>query len=261
MSNILEELQAPVWTSVTRSVTDSLGTTAAFSPDGWSAETGEAVLAELAKPGMVATFRLPLDAGSGGAVQFPDSAIAALGADTVQQALEAAVAGACLGIGLSQPSPISASGVAVQAAGGDIPEWLAGSPTFARIASTFVTDSGSGTAVLFLNEAAVAAISGEPSPSTRPVADPGGAAPDLGLLMDVPLELSVELGRVRIPVRNVVELSSGSIVEIDKAAGEPVEVLLNGHLVARGEVVVIDENFGVRITELLKAGEAAREAA
>jgi len=73
----------------------------------------------------------------------------------------------------------------------------------------------------------------------------------LDLLMDIPLEISVELGRVKMVVKDVVELGSGSIVEIDKAAGEPVDVLVNGRLVARGEVVVIEDNFGVRITEIL----------
>ncbi len=77
----------------------------------------------------------------------------------------------------------------------------------------------------------------------------------LELLMDIPLEISVELGRVKMEVREVLGLSAGSIVEINKAAGEPVDVLVNGRPVARGEVVVIDENFGVRITEILSPRE------
>lgn len=79
--------------------------------------------------------------------------------------------------------------------------------------------------------------------------------PGLDLLMDIPLEISVELGRVRMQFREVVDLGAGSIVEIDKAAGEPVDVLVNGRLVARGEVVVIEDNFGVRITEILSTQE------
>ena len=77
----------------------------------------------------------------------------------------------------------------------------------------------------------------------------------LDLLMDIPLEISVELGRVRMLVIDVVELGTGSIVEIDKAAGEPVDVMVNGRLVARGEVVVIEDNFGVRLTEILNPQE------
>ena len=77
----------------------------------------------------------------------------------------------------------------------------------------------------------------------------------LSLLMDIPLEITVELGRVRMLVKDVVELGTGSIVEIDKAAGEPVDVMVNGRLVARGEVVVIEDNFGVRLTEILNPQE------
>jgi flagellar motor switch protein FliN/FliY len=88
--------------------------------------------------------------------------------------------------------------------------------------------------------------------ASRPVyAEPNS----LEILMDVPLEISVELGRVKMLVRDVVELVTGSIVEIDKAAGEPVDVMVNGRLVARGEVVVIEDNFGVRITEILNPNE------
>lgn len=77
----------------------------------------------------------------------------------------------------------------------------------------------------------------------------------LDMLLDIPLEVTVELGRVKMVVRDVVELGSGSIVEIDKAAGEPVDVMVNGRLVARGEVVVIEDNFGVRITEILSQAD------
>ncbi len=77
----------------------------------------------------------------------------------------------------------------------------------------------------------------------------------LEMIMDIPLEISVELGRMKMMVKDVVELGSGSILQIDKAAGEPVDVLVNGRLVARGEVVVIEDNFGVRITEILSLQE------
>lgn len=93
---------------------------------------------------------------------------------------------------------------------------------------------------------------GQPAEATPRHANPNGYDDTgLELLLDIPLEVSVELGRVRMVVRDVVELGSGSIVEIDKAAGEPVDVMVNNRLVARGEVVVIEDNFGVRITEIL----------
>lgn len=75
------------------------------------------------------------------------------------------------------------------------------------------------------------------------------------ILMDVPLEITVELGRTRKLVKDVLALGPGSVVELDKLAGEPVDVLVNGKLVAKGEVVVIDENFGVRITEIASPAE------
>lgn len=91
-----------------------------------------------------------------------------------------------------------------------------------------------------------------PGSSNAANAAAGAIPPDgLELLLDIPLEVSVELGRVKMQIREVVDLGAGSIVEIDKAAGEPVDVLVNGRLVARGEVVVIEDNFGVRITEIL----------
>lgn len=74
---------------------------------------------------------------------------------------------------------------------------------------------------------------------------------NISLIMDVPLQVTVELGRTKKLIRDILELTPGSIVEIDKLAGEPVDILVNGKLIAKGEVVVIDENFGVRITEIL----------
>ena len=83
--------------------------------------------------------------------------------------------------------------------------------------------------------------------------DTGGS---MNLLMDVQLELSVELGRKCILVRDVLQLGAGSILELEKLSGEPVDVLVNGKLIARGEVVVVDENFGVRVTEIVSTPDA-----
>jgi len=74
---------------------------------------------------------------------------------------------------------------------------------------------------------------------------------NLDMLLDVPLDVTVELGRTRRSVREILTLSSGSIIELDKLAGEPVDILVNNKLVAQGEVVVIDENFGVRVTDIV----------
>ncbi|QTD43318.1 flagellar motor switch phosphatase FliY [Sporosarcina sp. Te-1] len=78
---------------------------------------------------------------------------------------------------------------------------------------------------------------------------------NLNMLLDIPLNVTVELGRTKRSVKEILELSSGSIIELDKLAGEPVDILVNNRHVARGEVVVIDENFGVRITDILSQTE------
>lgn len=84
-----------------------------------------------------------------------------------------------------------------------------------------------------------------------------GVDTNIGLIMDVPLQITVELGRTRKLIRDILELTPGSVVELDKLAGEPVDVLVNGKLIAKGEVVVIDENFGVRITDIISPLERA----
>ena len=75
---------------------------------------------------------------------------------------------------------------------------------------------------------------------------------NIGLIMDVPLEVTVELGRTRKSISEILDFSPGTIIELDKIAGEPIDVLVNGKFVAKGEVVVIEESFGVRVTEIIK---------
>lgn len=86
-----------------------------------------------------------------------------------------------------------------------------------------------------------------------------GDTHNLNLVLDIPLEMSVELGRKRMSIRDILDLGAGSIVELDKIAGEPVDLLVNGRLVARGEVVVIEDNFGVRITEIVGGRNASAD--
>ncbi|WP_224771175.1 flagellar motor switch phosphatase FliY [Metabacillus idriensis] len=78
---------------------------------------------------------------------------------------------------------------------------------------------------------------------------------NLDMLLDIPLQVTVELGRTKRSVKEILELSSGSIIELDKLAGEPVDILINNKIVAQGEVVVIEENFGVRVTDILSQSE------
>lgn len=91
--------------------------------------------------------------------------------------------------------------------------------------------------------------------------DVGGKPQNIQLLLDVRLPVTVELGRSRLPVREILEFGPGSIVELDRAASEPVDLLVNGVLVAHGEVVVIEDHFGVRLTSLISPEERIRSLA
>ncbi len=77
----------------------------------------------------------------------------------------------------------------------------------------------------------------------------------LDLLLDVPLDLSVELGRARMSIQDLLNLSPGSVIELDKIAGEALDILINGRLVARGEAVVVNDKFGIRISEIVSPSE------
>jgi flagellar motor switch protein FliN len=92
-------------------------------------------------------------------------------------------------------------------------------------------------------------------PSLQQGSGVAGMPPNLELLLDVQMALTVELGRTKKYVKEILSLGEGSIIELDKLAGEPVDLLVNGKLIARGEVVVIDENFGVRVTDIVGPAE------
>jgi len=78
---------------------------------------------------------------------------------------------------------------------------------------------------------------------------------DFGLVLDVPVQVSVELGRKMVPIGDVVQLGPGAVLELGKAAGESLDLLVNGKLVARGEAVVVGEKYGIRITEVVRSGD------
>ena len=84
---------------------------------------------------------------------------------------------------------------------------------------------------------------------------------DLDFLLDIPLEISVELGRTKILVNELLQLGQGSVVELSKLAGEPLEILINHKLIARGEAVVVNEKFGVRITDIISPTERVKQLA
>ena len=78
---------------------------------------------------------------------------------------------------------------------------------------------------------------------------------EIDLVLDIPVQLTVELGRTKLPIRNLLQLAHGSVVELDGLAGEPMDVLVNGCLIAQGEVVVVNEKFGIRLTDVITPSE------
>jgi flagellar motor switch protein FliN/FliY len=82
---------------------------------------------------------------------------------------------------------------------------------------------------------------------------------DMGFLLDIPLELTVQLGKTKMLIKDLLQLGKGSVVELDKLAGEPMEILVNNKLVARGEVVVANEKLGVRLTDIISPSERIKQ--
>lgn len=83
--------------------------------------------------------------------------------------------------------------------------------------------------------------------------------PDLDVILDIPVTISMEVGNTQIPIRNLLQLNQGSVIELDRLAGEPLDVLVNGTLIAHGEVVVVNEKFGIRLTDVISQSERIRK--
>ena len=81
---------------------------------------------------------------------------------------------------------------------------------------------------------------------------------DLNMILDIPVQLTVELGRTRVPIKHILQLAQGSVVELETLAGEPRDVLVNGYLIAQGEVVVVNDKFGIRLTDIVTPSERMR---
>lgn len=86
-----------------------------------------------------------------------------------------------------------------------------------------------------------------------------GADVNLDVVLDIPVNISMEIGRTKISIRNLLQLNQGSVVELDRLAGEPMDVLVNGTLIARGEVVVVNEKFGIRLTDIISPAERVKK--
>ncbi len=108
-----------------------------------------------------------------------------------------------------------------------------------------------------------------PAPAAQPAASlfpnfgetaaKGNTLHDFDMILDIPVQLTVELGRTKITIRNLLQLAHGSVVELDGLAGEPMDVLINGTLIAQGEVVVVNEKFGIRLTDIITPTERMRK--
>jgi flagellar motor switch protein FliN/FliY len=85
-----------------------------------------------------------------------------------------------------------------------------------------------------------------------------GSTQDINMVLDIPVQLSVELGRTKVPIKHILQLGQGSVVELDALAGEPMDVLVNGYLIAQGEVVVVNDKFGIRLTDVVTPSERLR---
>jgi flagellar motor switch protein FliN/FliY len=92
----------------------------------------------------------------------------------------------------------------------------------------------------------------------RDESKPGGDV-NLDVVLDIPVNISMEIGRTKISIRNLLQLNQGSVVELDRLAGEPMDVLVNGTLIARGEVVVVNEKFGIRLTDIISPAERVKK--
>lgn len=88
---------------------------------------------------------------------------------------------------------------------------------------------------------------------------PSPGSPDLDVILDIPVSISMEVGRTSITIRNLLQLNQGSVIELDRLAGEPLDVLVNGTLIAHGEVVVVNEKFGIRMTDVISPAERIKK--
>lgn len=97
-------------------------------------------------------------------------------------------------------------------------------------------------------------LEGQPIPTREPLGGKG-----LDMILDIPVTIAVEIGRTRISISHLLKLNQGSVLELDRLAGEPMDITVNGTLLARGEVVVVNERFGIRLTDIVNAADRVRK--
>ncbi len=106
-----------------------------------------------------------------------------------------------------------------------------------------------------LDEQSTSTTQAAPLENFDQTAAASGSGPNLDVILDIPVTLSMEVGGTEITIRNLLQLNQGSVVELDRLAGEPLDVLVNGTLIAHGEVVVVNEKFGIRLTDIVSPSE------
>jgi flagellar motor switch protein FliN/FliY len=278
-------LQDQIWQDVTAAVAPSTENEFKFSFEAPESVPPEIARALAGEPALTVLFAFASTPDNLQLISIPNDSFAAIasfvkGEDVAEpdeslipdlrDFLEGIVQGICIACGTVRSEPMIASGLTIRYQPVALPDNFGRNDDLAKVEVTFTGKARQASFSWFLDSTSVAqfvnaealgkaTLVDEPISQTSDSNSQSASYADevggLNLLLDVPLEIRVELGRVRMLVKDVVELGNGSIVEIDKAAGEPVDVMVNGRLVARGEVVVIEDNFGVRITEILTAKE------
>lgn len=285
----LGNLQGQIWQTISQSVSEAAGQAVNFANPLTVQTVADDLIAEISAPMVVIQFTFADQPDHSQVLLINQETFAnlmmVLKNDVIKEVddalvndnrliLESIVNGICLAVGTAKNQVCVANELNVKYQIFSFPPNLQRADFLGRVQVAMSCDDLNGTVIWLMDPQSAAYIGnleyreeGEESPFLQLQSgfDAFGNHDEsngLNLLYDVPLEISVELGRVKMMVRDVLGLGTGAIVEIDKAAGEPVDVMVNGRLVARGEVVVIEDNFGVRITEIVqqertRLGEAA----
>lgn len=290
MANISEEivsrfsnLQSNIWQNVSLAVSEAAGMAINFNdPLTMSTEISD-LYSEMSSPKLILQFAFANSPENAQVVLIPTETLVDLynsitGKEAesidentlseIREAVEAIVQGLCVAAGNIRNEAIVASGMSVRLQIFSLPSNMQSADAVLRTNLRISTEEVNGNLIWLCDEETAKLMAGIEGGTATGMAvgaqnasgsvlGGSGSFDDSGLemILDIPLEVSVELGRVKMVVKDVIELGSGSIVEIDKAAGEPVDIMVNGRLVAHGEVVVIEDNFGVRITEILSPAD------
>lgn len=282
----LSEQQPQIWQTVSLTVTETAGKSLMFADAVTTAEKTQDLYVDFGSPLVAIQFAfsnlpenpmailIPQESTEGIAAVVLDADVEGVDENTVAEirtSLEGIVQGICLAVGALRTDAIVASGLSIRHQLFSFPASMQRCDELVKVKIEVSSDKIDSKCAIYwiMDQDAANLILGRTAEDMEgpfsQIPTPGGQTDsgarryeDMGsldLLMDIPLEITVELGRMKMLVKDVVELGTGSIVELDKAAGEPVDVIVNGRLVARGEVVVIEDNFGVRITEILNPHE------